>query len=709
MGPGHVTPMGIRVGRRDDGVDGDDPLETILKAGTRIDGRVPPHGMSHTDDVCEIKPAHKSFEIFAEDVPHGYRLSTAAAVTTLIDGNEMKFSELARNLIPQTSVKPCGMGHENGRALVSFGGPPLHVGHFDIAYFDRPLLGLFRHFKPLLLLRSSNSQMSFQVTVSDATLQNVIADILSASGHPQSFTVRLRVLAATPCPCRMNPKNNWDGTSREKPMSVREAVGTAAPSKEGFSEGYKWFALGLLLLVYIFNFIDRQILAILQEGIKEDLGLSDTQLGLIGGIAFAMFYATLGIPIARLADKTRRTWIIAVSLAVWSAMTALCGAAVNFATLALARIGVAVGEAGCSPPAHSLISDYFKPEQRATALGIYALGIPIGVMIGYLAGGWINEFFGWRNAFLAVGLPGVALAVVVFLFLREPPRGMAEQRTGAEEKEAPPIPEVFASLWCSKSFRHLSLAAALHAFLGYGLGQWLPSFFIRIHGMSTGELSIYLGLMAGLAGGLGTFLGGYLSDRYGKNDKRWYMWIPAIGMLAPAPLIAFAFLVNNPYVAFALYVLPAIMGSFYLGPTFSMTQGLVDIRMRAVAASILLFILNLIGLGMGPLFVGMLSDLLEPSFGIQSLRYALLIVILANVWSAIHYFIAARTIREDLDRVAKETGSDAPPVSEDIPRPAEHLASESAAAGGESKPEAPQIDGEAQAPIKSPSEMDKKE
>ncbi len=456
-------------------------------------------------------------------------------------------------------------------------------------------------------------------------------------------------------------------------MSVPEAVKAGQPAEQEFSESYKWFALGLLLVVYIFNFIDRQILSVLQESIKHDLDLTDGQLGLISGVAFALFYATLGIPIARYADKARRTWIIAAALATWSMMTALCGAAVNFATLALARIGVGIGEAGCSPPAHSLISDYFGPEQRATALSIYALGIPIGVMFGYLAGGWINEFFGWRMAFVAVGAPGVFLAILVFLFLREPPRGMAEAQRIAAAAEAPPVRDVFDTLWRSKSFRHLSIAAALHAFLGYGLGQWLPSFFIRSHGMSTGELGTYLGLIAGFAGGLGTFLGGYLSDRFGQEDKRWYMWIPAIGMIVPMPLMIASFLVDSPYTALMFYIIPSLMGAFYLGPTFAMTQGLVGIRMRAVAASILLFILNLIGLGLGPYLIGELSDLLKPAYENESLRYALLFSTVAYLWSSLHYLIAARTINQDLARVAKEAEAAAPKVTESTPRPPDHL------------------------------------
>jgi MFS family permease len=439
--------------------------------------------------------------------------------------------------------------------------------------------------------------------------------------------------------------------------SQEASVGKTAAAQAEFSPTYKWYALGILFSVYVFNFIDRQILSILQESIKQDLGLFDWQLGMIGGIAFALFYATLGIPIARLADKHSRKTIIAIALATWSLMTVLCGTVTNFIGLMLARIGVAVGEAGASPPSHSLISDYFEPEKRATALSIYALGIPIGVMFGYLAGGFINQFFGWRLAFMAVGLPGLLLAVFVYFFLREPPRGMSEQRTEEGAQDAPDIKQVAQTLWASKSFRHLSIAAGLHAFVGYGFGQWIPSFFFRVHEMSSGELVTYLAPLSGIVGGLSTYLGGYLSDRFGQKDKRWYMWIPAIGIIVPLPFTIAAMLVGSPYAALGLYIIPVLMGSFYLGPTFAMTQGLVDLRMRAVASSILLFILNLIGLGLGPLIVGIMSDLLTPAYGINALRYALVISLVANIWSAIHYMFAAKTLSSDLDRVAAQNGT----------------------------------------------------
>ncbi|NWG46007.1 MAG: MFS transporter [Alphaproteobacteria bacterium] len=414
------------------------------------------------------------------------------------------------------------------------------------------------------------------------------------------------------------------------------------------SGNYKWFALGILFMVYVFNFVDRQIFGILQQSIKEDLGLSDTQLGLLGGFAFALFYTTFGIPLAWLADRANRSKIIAVCLAVWSLMTILCGRANSFWTLALARIGVGVGEAGCSPPAHSMISDYFAPAQRGTALAIYSLGISVGVMFGYFAGGWINQLYDWRTAFLAVGLPGVVFAVFVLLFLREPPRGMAEGRVEEiRATKAPTMLSVFKMLWGRRSFRWLSIAAALHAFVSYG-NQFIPPFFERSHGFETGPLSTWLGLITGIAGGLGIFLGGYFSDKLGAKDRRWMAWLPAWAMIIALPIGLAAYLVPNGNLALILLILPTILNYSYNAPTFAMTQGLVAPRMRAVAVAVLFFILNLIGLGLGPVFVGALSDALMPSLGQESMRWALVATGFINVISAICYFQAARFLREDM-------------------------------------------------------------
>lgn len=415
---------------------------------------------------------------------------------------------------------------------------------------------------------------------------------------------------------------------------------------------YKYYALGILTTVYIFNFIDRQILVILQESIKADLGLSDTQLGLLSGISFAIFYVTVGIPIARMADKGVRRNIIAVSIAAWSFMTALSGAAQNFVQLLLARIGVAVGEAGGSPPAHSMISDIFPPHQRATALSFYSMGINFGILIGFILGGWINDWLGWRWVFVVIGVPGILWALVVRFTLDEPPRAFSGQ--AGKVIEAPPLKEVMHILWSRKSFRHLSVAAGLHAFVGYGVGQWIASFFIRSYNLtSTGEVATWLGLTVGIAGAAGTLLGGYFCDALSVRDRRWYVWLPAIATVAAVPFSLTVYLLNNFYLALSIYIIPVFFGAMYLGPTIAMAHGIVSPRMRALTSAMLFFVLNLIGLGLGPLLTGMLSDLLRDTYGNESLRYALVSVVLVYLWSTFHYLMAARTLREDLDNAPK--------------------------------------------------------
>lgn len=406
------------------------------------------------------------------------------------------------------------------------------------------------------------------------------------------------------------------------------------------------YALGILVVVYTFNFIDRQILSILLEPVKADLGLSDTAMGMLTGFAFAMFYATLGIPIARFADRTNRRNLIAGALGVWSIFTALSGLAQNFWHLLIARIGVGVGEAGCSPPAHSMIADYYPADQRATALGIYSLGIPFGIMFGLFAGGWINEFFGWRAAFFVVGLPGVLLALVVRFSLAEPQRGMAEGRTDSGEQ--PSVGETLTYLWQKKSFRHMSFAAALTAFVGYGFVTWAPAFLIRSFGMGTGEIGTWFGLILGIPGGLGIFLGGYLADKFGARDPKWYLWTTAIALIIVTPFNLLVYLATDSTMALLGMVIPVLLGNFYQATTFSQTQGISELRMRAVAAGILLFIINIIGLGLGPQAVGLISDLLSEQYGQESLRYALLICALINLWAGAHYFIAGRHLKDDL-------------------------------------------------------------
>ena len=444
-----------------------------------------------------------------------------------------------------------------------------------------------------------------------------------------------------------------------------------------FSPAARQYALSVLVVVYTFNFIDRQILSILIEPIKAELGLSDGQLGLLAGFAFALFYATLGIPIARYADRSNRRSLIALALAVWSGMTALSGLAQNFWHLLVARIGVGVGEAGCSPPAHSMIADYFPANQRSTALGIYSLGIPAGIMFGFIAGGWMNEFFGWRAAFFVVGIPGLLLAILVRFTVREPTRGMAEGRSivGAQ----PSMVDTFRYLWTKRAFRHLAFGGALTAFVGYGVVSWIPAFLIRSHGMGTGEAGTWLGLIIGIPGGIGIALGGWLADRYGARDTRWYLWIVTVSLLAALPFGIGVYLAASPYLALLLLVIPVALGNFYQATTFSQTQGLVTLRMRSVAAAVLLFILNIIGLGLGPSFTGYLSDLLRPQFGVESLRWSLLICGLVNIWAAYHYYVAGKYLRADLAATTRDEeilasghglsgGGEMPPAAASAPR-----------------------------------------
>lgn len=415
-----------------------------------------------------------------------------------------------------------------------------------------------------------------------------------------------------------------------------------------FTNAYRWYALGLLVVVYVFNFIDRSILGILVEPIKRDLGVSDTLMGFLGGIAFAAFYTFLGIPIARLADRGSRRNVLAVCLALWSGATALCGLAANFVHLLAARIGVAVGEAGGSPPSHSMISDMFPPESRATALAIYALGIPIGTMLGNLGGGWINEAFDWRTAFVVVGAPGLLLALVVRFTLREPVRGAAEGLSAGSD-EAPPVMAVFRLLWSRRSFRYMTIGGSLHAFVGYGVVYWIPAMFMRSHGLGTREMGAAL-FYLGFAAILGTFLGGYMGDRLAARDQRWYLWLPGLAILASLPFSYYAYTTDATYLALCTLAVPSALGAYYLGPTFSMTQGMVGLRMRALASSILLFILNIIGLGLGPQFAGIASDLLNAwtDLGADSLRWALVICLVFNLVSAAMYLAAGKTIRADL-------------------------------------------------------------
>lgn len=430
----------------------------------------------------------------------------------------------------------------------------------------------------------------------------------------------------------------------------RAAVELAADTRPApFSSAYRNYALALLLVAFVLNFIDRQILSILAEDIRKEIELSDTALGLLAGIAFALFYTFAGIPIARWADRGSRRTIISLAILVWSVLTAATGLATSFGQLVAARIGVGVGEAGCSPPAHSLIADMFPPERRATALAVYSLGIPIGASLGAILGGWIGQHYGWRNAFMAVGIPGVLVALVVRFTLREPQRGGSDiGPASAGPRES--VREVLGFMLRLPAFVHMACGASLHAFYGYGAAFFVPVFLIRVHHLDKVEVGAWLGLIGLTTGVVGIFLGGAISDRLGKHDAGWYMRVPAFASLLGIPFSLLFYLWPDPRTAILLSVPGALLGGVYLGPTFAMTQTIVRPSMRALASAILLFIINLIGLGLGPTLVGRLSDVLKPSYGDESVRYALLwVVVVGALWATLHYLLAARTLGRDLE------------------------------------------------------------
>ena len=427
-------------------------------------------------------------------------------------------------------------------------------------------------------------------------------------------------------------------------MSVTSAVS----SDKKVSSKVAGYGLFMLTLVYAFNFVDRQILVILQEPIKNDMGLSDTQLGLLSGFSFALVYITAGIPIAYWADRTNRRNIITASLAVWSGMTALSGLAQNYSQLLLARIGVGIGEAGGSPPAHSMISDYYPPERRATAMAIYTTGLHLGILMGFIVGGLISEFFGWRIAFFSVGIPGVLLAVVFYFTVKEPPRGQWDESVNMAHK--PSLGETLKHLSSVRSFWYLALAAGATSFAGYGNGNFAPSFLIRNHGFSVGEVGVVLAIFGGGGGMIGTFLGGYLTDRLGVRDRRWYVWLPALAGIIALPMGFPYLLLDNTTVVIGLMFFVTLFLNTYMGPVVATCHALVPSSMRAMASAILFFVLNMIWLGLGPLTVGVLSDLYMPHFGNDGLRYAMLTVGLLSSIGIVLFYLAGRHLEADVKK-----------------------------------------------------------
>jgi len=407
---------------------------------------------------------------------------------------------------------------------------------------------------------------------------------------------------------------------------VNQDSSSAAPNPSStHSSNYKWFVLGILTLVYTFNFIDRQILVILQEPIKADLGLSDTQLGLLTGFSFAVVYVTAGIPIAWLADRSNRRNIVAASLGIFSVMTTLSGMVQNYTQLLLARLGVGLGEAGGSPPSHSMLSDYFPEEKRGTAISIYTTGIYFGIFFGYFAGGWIAETFGWRNAFFIVGIPGIVLAFLLLILVREPKRILAS----AASQDKASFKDTMAVLAKRPSFWWIALGCSTASFVGYGNGNFFPSLLIRNYGL---------------------FLGGYLADRWGKKDKRWYVRIALYGILLSLPLSYITLLGTEPLYVIMAYAPGHILGTLYLGPCIAICHTLVPAGMRASTSAILLFVINMIGLGLGPLFVGALSDSYSTYFGAENLRYAMVTALTIGTSGVFFFWKAQRALLSDIEK-----------------------------------------------------------
>jgi predicted MFS family arabinose efflux permease len=416
------------------------------------------------------------------------------------------------------------------------------------------------------------------------------------------------------------------------------------------SSGSPRLLLWALLVVYILNFLDRQIVNILAEPISRELDLSDTQIGLMTGLAFALFYTVLGVPIARYADRphSNRVTIISVSLAVWSAMTALCGMAQNFVQLLLARIGVGVGEAGCTPAAMSLITDAVPPQKRSSAIAFYGLGVPIGSLLGMVIGGVLADAYGWRIAFLAVGLPGVLLALIVPLLIKE---SRQKVDAAAARATAPPPLGFFTAvreMAQSRTFVFLMAGAAITAFLSYGKTTWAVILFQRTHGLSPGETGLYLGLAVGLSGVVGTWLGGWVADKFGATDRRWIIHGPALAMVVATPILYLAYAAEDWRWSLALLVLPTIFNSMYYGPTYGAVQGLVRPEARATASSMMLLAQNLIGLGLGPLLFGMLSDYFRPIAGADSVRWVLYGAAWLGLIPALLFWLAGRGMARDL-------------------------------------------------------------
>lgn len=418
---------------------------------------------------------------------------------------------------------------------------------------------------------------------------------------------------------------------------------------------YRNYLLILLTIIMVFNYVDRLALGLMMQDIKTDLALSDTQLGFLTGIAFALFYAVMGIPIARWADRGNRVTIISATVAVWSAAVALCGAASSFTQMLVVRVCVAVGEAGCHPPAFSMIADHFDRSERPRAVARYMLGWPLALIAGYFAAGWLNQIYGWRITFVLIGVPGMLLALLARYTLKEPRLTRQSAVEASTQSAAAPqasVKDVFFTLLRNAAFRNLLFCFSLSYFFGNGILQWLPAFFVRSHGLETGELGTWMALVYGVGGLIGTYVGGELAARYAPNDERLQLRGMAVLYSLLAIVSASVYLMPEYRLAFAALAVAAIGAASVNGPLFAATQTLVPPHMRAMSIAIVLFFSNLIGMGFGPLLAGALSDALRETLGEQSLRYALLAMCPGYFWCTWHLWRASRTVAADMTESA---------------------------------------------------------
>ena len=412
------------------------------------------------------------------------------------------------------------------------------------------------------------------------------------------------------------------------------------------SSTYKWFALIILTFVNAINYFDRQLLVILQEPIKEELSLSDTQLGLLTGLSFAIFYSVMGIPIARLADKHSRKLVISAAISLWSLFTALTGYVNNFIQILLVRMGVGVGEAGSGPATLSMITDYFPMKQRSRANAIYASGLYVGLFFSFYSAGFLLSNWGWRKSFIYLGLPGILLSILLFLLIREPKKGKLDGQKATNAYIS--LKESLKILSSKKVFLYVSIASAVHSFVGYGFANWMPSFLIRVHEMTLADAGKWLALSVGIGGAVGAFVGGFINDYMARKNVKWYLWLSIISLILTTPFSLYTLFSPDGDSAALCYFIPNFFYSFNMGATLTMILGVVKVNMRALTGAIYYFIINLIGMGLGPLSVGILSDLFLPTYGTESLRYALFAVSSIYLIPIYFYWKASKHIEDEL-------------------------------------------------------------